>query len=128
MRLNLKLLFILLLILSSAAVAVAQPAITATSFGKTADGHNVQIYTLRNRHGMEARITNYGGIVVSLTAPDRNHKFADVALGYNTLDDYMHPPFTYFGAIIGRYGNRIAKGSFTLNGVEYKLAVNNGEN
>lgn len=128
MRVHSKLLFILLLILSSVAVAVAQPAITATSFGKTADGQNVQIYTLRNRHGMEARISNYGGIVVSLTAPDRNQKFADVALGYNTLDDYMNPPFPYFGAIIGRYGNRIAKGRFTLNGVEYKLAVNNGEN
>lgn len=120
--------FLILLILSPLAVAVAQPAITSASFGKTADGQNVQIYTLRNRHGMEARITNYGGIVVSLTAPDRDHKFADVALGYNTLDDYMNPPFPYFGAIIGRYGNRIAKGRFTLNGVEYKLAVNNGEN
>jgi aldose 1-epimerase len=128
MKLNWKLLLLLLFILSPLAVAVAQPAITSTSFGKTADGQNVQIYTLRNRHGMEARITNYGGIVVSLTAPDRNHKFADVALGYNTLDDYMNPPFPYFGAIIGRYGNRIAKGRFTLNGVEYKLAVNNGEN
>lgn len=129
MRPNLKsVFFLILIILSPLAVAVAQPAITAASFGKTADGQNVQIYTLRNRHGMEARITNYGGIVVSLTAPDRNHKFADVALGYNTLDDYMNPPFPYFGAIIGRYGNRIAKGRFTLNGVEYKLAVNNGEN
>ena len=128
MRLNLKLLFILVLILSSLGVAVAQPAITATSFGKTADGQNVQIYTLRNRNGMETRITNYGGIVVSLTAPGANNKFEDVVLGYNTLDDYMSPPFPYFGAIIGRYGNRIAKGRFTLNGVEYKLAVNNGEN
>ncbi len=77
---------------------------------------------------MEARITNYGGIVVSLTAPDRDGKYADVVLGYNDLDSYMRPPFPYFGAIIGRYGNRIAKGRFTLNGVEYKLAVNNGEN
>lgn len=128
MRLNLKLLFILVLILSSVSVAVAQPAITSTSFGKTADGEQVQIYTLRNRHGMEARITNYGGIVVSLTAPDRDQKFADVVLGYNDLESYMNPPFPYFGAIIGRYGNRIAKGRFTLNGIEYKLAVNNGEN
>jgi aldose 1-epimerase len=77
---------------------------------------------------MEARITNYGGIVVSLTAPDRNGKFADVVLGYNDLDTYMRPPFPYFGAIVGRYGNRIAKGRFTLDGVEYKLAINNGEN
>ncbi|HXQ69888.1 MAG TPA: aldose epimerase family protein [Pyrinomonadaceae bacterium] len=123
-----KLLLVFLLILSPLAVAVAQPAITATSFGKTADGQNVQIYTLRNRHGMEARITNYGGIVVSLTAPGGDGKFEDVVLGYNDLDSYMNPPFPYFGAIIGRYGNRIAKGRFTLNGVEYKLAVNNGEN
>src|ERR1700752_3785504 len=128
MRLILKSLFVFLLILSPLAVAVAQPSITATSFGKTADGQNVQIYTLRNRNGMEARITNYGGIVVSLTVPDLANKFEDVVLGYNSLDDYMNPPFPYFGAIIGRYGNRIAKGRFTLNGVEYKLAVNNGEN
>ncbi|HKS08880.1 MAG TPA: aldose epimerase family protein [Pyrinomonadaceae bacterium] len=128
MKLNPRLLSVFLFILSPLAIAVAQPAITSASFGKTADGHNVQIYTLRNRNGMEARITNYGGIVVSLTAPDRDQKFTDVVLGYNTLDDYMNPPFPYFGAIIGRYGNRIAKGRFTLNGVEYKLAVNNGEN
>lgn len=128
MRLNLKLLLVFLLLLSPLAVAVAQPSITSTSFGKTEDGQSVDIYTLRNRHGMEARITNYGGIVVSLTAPDRDHKFADVALGYNDLESYLKPPFPYFGAIIGRYGNRIAKGRFALNGVEYKLATNNGEN
>ena len=97
------------------------------SFGKTAEGENVDIYTLTNRNGMQARITNYGGIVVSLTAPDRNGKYEDVVLGFNDLDSYLkgHP---YFGALIGRYGNRIAKGRFTLDGVEYKLAVNNGEN
>jgi aldose 1-epimerase len=77
---------------------------------------------------MQVKITNYGGIVVSLTAPDRNRKFADVVLGYNDLDSYLKPPFPYFGAIVGRYANRIAKGRFTLNGEEYKLAVNNGEN
>jgi aldose 1-epimerase len=128
MRLKLKLLFIAVFIISTFALAVAQPSITRTSFGKTTDGQSVDIYTLRNRRGMEARITNYGGIVVSLTAPDRNGKYADVVLGYNDLDTYMRPPFPYFGAIVGRYGNRIAKGRFTLNGVEYKLAVNNGEN
>ena len=127
-NLSLKPLFILVLIFSPLAVAVAQPAITKAPFGKTRDGESVDLYTLRNRHGMETKITNYGGIVVSLTAPDRDHKFADVVLGYNDLDSYMNPPFPYFGAIIGRYGNRIAKGRFTLNGVEYKLAVNNGEN
>ena len=128
MRLKLKLFFILVLILSASALAFAQTSITHKPFGTTTDGQSVDIYTLRNRSGMEAHITNYGGIVVSLTAPDRNGKFADVVLGYNDLDTYMKPPFPYFGAIIGRYGNRIAKGRFTLNGVEYKLAINNGEN
>jgi aldose 1-epimerase len=128
MRLKLKLVFVLLFLVLSAAIATAQTAITRNSFGKTTEGQSVDIYTLRNRRGMEARITNYGGIVVSLTAPDREGKFADVVLGYNDLETYMRPPFPYFGAIIGRYGNRIAKGRFTLNGIEYKLAVNNGEN
>jgi aldose 1-epimerase len=128
MKPNRQLFFALLLLLVSVVVAVAQPAITKASFGTTKEGRAVDIYTLRNTKGMEARITNYGAIVVSLTAPDLHNKFADVVLGYNTLDDYMNPPFPYFGAIIGRYGNRIAKGRFTLNGHEYKLAVNNGEN
>jgi len=107
-------------------VVFAQAQVSKQSFG-TADGQNVDLYTLKNRNGMEAKITNYGGIVVSLTAPDKNRKFDDVVLGFNDLDSYLkgHP---YFGAAIGRYGNRIAKGRFTLNGVEYKLAVNNGEN
>ena len=107
-------------------VVLADAQVSKESFG-TADGQNVDLYTLKNRNGMEARITNYGGIVVSLKVPDRNRKFDDVVLGFNDLDSYLkgHP---YFGAVIGRYGNRIAKGRFTLNGVEYKLAVNNGEN
>ena len=128
MRLKLKLFFIVVLLISTSALAFAQTSITHKPFGKTTDGQSVDLYTLRNRRGMEARITNYGGIVVSLTTPDRNGKLADVVLGYNDLDTYMRPPFPYFGAIIGRYGNRIAKGRFTLNGVEYKLAINNGEN
>src|SRR5690242_19352556 len=128
MKLKLKLFFILVLLISTSALSFAQTSITHKPFGKTTDGQSVELYTLRNRRGMEARITNYGGIVVSLTTPDRNGKLADVVLGYNDLDTYMRPPFPYFGAIIGRYGNRIAKGRFTLNGVEYKLAVNNGEN
>jgi aldose 1-epimerase len=128
MRLKLKLLFVAVFIVSTFALAVAQTSITHKPFGKTTEGQSVDIYTLRNRRGMEARVTNYGGIVVSLTTPDRNGKLADVVLGYTDLDTYMRPPFPYFGAIIGRYGNRIAKGRFTLNGVEYKLAINNGEN
>ena len=117
----------LALFLSLSALVVQSQTVIKTNFGKTSAGENVDLYTLRNAHGVEAKITNYGGILVSLKVPDRNGKFDDVVLGLNNLDDYLkgHP---YFGALIGRYGNRIAKGRFTLNGVEYKLAVNNGEN
>ena len=110
-----------------ALVANAQAGVTKESFGKTAAGESIELYTLRNAKGVEAKITNLGGIVVSLKVPDRNGKFDDVVLGFNDLDSYLKP-HPYFGALIGRYGNRIARGRFTLNGVEYKLAVNNGEN
>ena len=96
-------------------------------YGKTASGQEVELYTLSNRNGVEAAITNYGGIVVSLKAPDRDGKLADVVLGFDSLDGYLKPN-PYFGALIGRYGNRIAKGKFTLNGAAYTLARNNGEN
>lgn len=101
--------------------------ITKQPFGKTADGTPVEIYTLTNAKGMEARIMTYGGIIVSLKTPDRNGKFDDVELGFDSLEPYLqgHP---FFGALVGRYGNRIAKGRFTLDGKEYKLLVNNGEN
>ncbi len=96
-------------------------------FGTMPDGTPVTIYTLRNASGMEARILNYGGIVQSLWVPDKNGSFGDVVLGYNNLDGYRtNSP--YFGALIGRYGNRIARGQFTLNGVNYNLATNNGPN
>ena len=109
------------------AVAAATRSITKKAFGKTREGESVDIYTLTNPSGMEARITNYGAILVSLKTPDRNGKLEDVVLGFDTLDGYLgeHP---YFGSIVGRYGNRIAKGQFTLNGKQYKLATNNGPN
>jgi aldose 1-epimerase len=117
----------LLVLFLCVVVANGQARIEKETFGKTADGQEIELYTLTNRNGLEAKITNYGGIVVSLKVPDRNRKFDDVVLGFNDLDTYLkgHPNF---GALIGRYGNRIAKGRFKLNGVEYKLAVNNGEN
>jgi aldose 1-epimerase len=118
----------LLLILILASVLAVDAQVIKQSFGKTSDGQNIDLYTLRNAHGVEAKITNYGGILVSLKVPDRDGKFDDVVLGFNDLDTYLTKNDPYFGAIIGRYGNRIAKGRFTLNGVEYKLAVNNGEN
>ena len=117
----------LLWLLTVAVVADAQANLTKVTFGKTPDGQNVDLYTLRNSRGFEAKITNYGGILVSLKVPDRNGKFDDVVLGFNDFNSYLKND-PYLGALIGRYGNRIAKGRFTLNGVEYKLAVNNGEN
>jgi aldose 1-epimerase len=105
----------------------ARPSVTKASFGKMPDGAAVDIYTLTNSKGMEARVIAYGGEIVSLKTPDRNGRFDDVVLGYDTLEAYLAEK-TYIGALIGRYGNRIAKGKFTLNGKEYSLARNNGEN
>lgn len=97
------------------------------AFGRTQDGHAVDLYTLRNRNGMEAAITNYGGAVVSLLVPDRAGKLADVVLGYDTLAGYEGDK-AYLGAIIGRFANRIAQGKFTLQGVTYTMPRNNGDN
>jgi aldose 1-epimerase len=94
----------------------------------TVEGKEVSLYTLTNRHGVEARIINYGGILVSLKVPDRNNRLEDVVLGYDNLSDYTEGNAGYLGALIGRYGNRIARGRFRLNGVEYTLATNNNEN
>lgn len=106
----------------------ATSGISQEPFG-TADGQPVTLYTLRNSKGAEARICNYGGVVVSLKMPDRNGTFGDVVLGGDKLSDYTKtPPPPYFGALIGRYGNRIAKGKFTLDGTTYTLATNDGPN
>jgi len=97
------------------------------SFGKMPDGTPVDLYTLSNGNGMEARITTYGGAVVSLTAPDRAGKFADVVLGMDTLDGYRTQK-VFFGALIGRYGNRIGHAKFALEGKTYQLPANDGAN
>src|SRR5207247_9633846 len=96
-------------------------------FGETPDQEVIDLYTLTNGHGVDSRITNYGGILVSLKAPDRNGKLADVVLGFDDPEGYLKNNTPYFGAVIGRYGNRIAKGRFSLDGREYRLARNNGE-
>jgi aldose 1-epimerase len=96
-------------------------------FGNMVDGTPVDLYTLTNANGVEARVSNYGGTVVSLMVPDRNGAFEDVVLGFDTLEEYVEKSL-YFGCIVGRYANRIAKGRFTLDGVEYTLAQNDGEN
>jgi aldose 1-epimerase len=116
-----------LLALAAALLAPATFAkMTRQDFGKTPDGP-ASIYTLVNRAGTEARITNYGGVIVSLKTKDRAGKLADVTLGFDSIDGYLKEN-PYFGALIGRYGNRIGKAAFTLNGKKYTLARNNGEN
>jgi len=100
---------------------------TKQPFGKMADGTAVDLYTLKNKNGIQADITPYGATVVRLLTPDKNGKLGDVALGFDTLDGYLQDE-PYFGAVVGRYGNRIAKGRFKIGAQEYKLAVNNGEN
>ena len=97
------------------------------SFGITPDGAKVELHTLRNVQGLEARITNYGGILISLTVPDRDGKLDDVVLGFDELDGYLNEN-PYFGAIIGRFGNRIAGGSFSLDRTAYQLATNDQGN
>ena len=102
----------------------AANGIEQNAFGQTADGQPVTIFTLTNANGMKARVMNYGAIVVSLEVPDRNGDKADVVLGYNSLAEYIEAT-PYFGAIVGRYGNRIANGTFTLDDQTYTLAANN---
>lgn len=101
--------------------------VNRASFGRTRDGRAVDVYTLTNAHGLEMRVITYGGIITSLKVPDRLGHLDDVVLGFDTIDGYLNDP-PYFGAIVGRYGNRIANGQFTLNGTTYKLATNNGPN
>ncbi|HEX5109596.1 MAG TPA: aldose epimerase family protein [Vicinamibacterales bacterium] len=97
------------------------------AFGKTPDGAAVDVYTLTNANGVEVRAITFGGIITSIRVPDRTGKFDDVALGFGELEPYLRNP-PYFGAIIGRYANRIAKGRFVLDGRTYTLAVNNRPN
>lgn len=106
---------------------MAKPKIKKAAFGKTSDGKSVEIYTLENSKGASTQIMTYGGSVVSLKVPDKNGKIGDVVLGLDSIGDYEKYGI-FLGALIGRYGNRIAKGKFTLNGKEYNLAVNNGVN
>ncbi len=113
---------------SSQKEAAVTPEKTAkTSWGKTPEGEAVDVYTLSNAKGSEARISTYGGVVVSLRVPDRSGAIADVVAGFDRFEDYLKPP-PYFGAIIGRYGNRIGNARFSLDGMEYTLATNDGQN
>jgi aldose 1-epimerase len=94
------------------------------AFGNHPNGKEAELFTLKNENGMTVNITNYGGIITNIIVPDRNGTFGDVVLGYESMDGYLKKP-SFFGCIVGRYGNRIAKGRFTLDGQTYKLAINN---
>jgi aldose 1-epimerase len=124
--------FLLLLFLATAMGRQAAPTkhkrqVRKEAFGKTGDGRPVALYTLTNSSGMEVRAMTYGGIIVSIRVPNKDGKMGDVVLGHENVDGYLvNPP--YFGAIVGRYANRIANGTFTLDGVKYTLPKNDGPN
>ncbi len=112
--------------------ATMTPTITSAPFGTAPDGKPVTIYTMKNSHGIEVRAMTYGGIIQSILTPDKTGKLGDIVLGFDSLGGYTSPAYIahlpYFGAIIGRYANRIAKGRFTLDGKQYRLPLNNGPN
>jgi len=113
--------------LSPAGAKSQSGSTTKKSFGKTPDGQLVDLFVLTNRNGAEVSITIYGGAVVSIKVPDGGGKLADVVLGYDTIDGYANDK-SYFGALVGRYGNRIGHAQFMLDGKTYTLAKNNGDN
>lgn len=101
--------------------------IKSEPFGKAPDGTPVELFTLINLNGVTAQITNYGGIITTLNVPDKDGNFDDVVLGFYTLEEYIKKS-PHFGCLVGRFGNRIAGGKFTLDGLEYQMAINNGPN
>ncbi len=113
---------------SAPAPAAPAASVTRAAFGTLPDGTAIEVFTLTNAHGLVVRAITYGGIIVSLHAPDRDGRLDDIVLGYDTVDGYVKDNSPYFGAIIGRFGNRIAKGTFSLDGQAYTLATNNGPN
>ncbi|WP_342645417.1 aldose epimerase family protein [Mucilaginibacter sp. CSA2-8R] len=103
-------------------------AISASAFNKEVNGKAVHLYNLRNTNGVKAQITNYGGRLVSLLVPNKKHRPTDVIVGFSSIDGYQQSTGRYYGAIVGRYANRIAKGKFTLDGKTYQLFVNKSPN
>ena len=102
--------------------------IPAENFRKEIDGKRVDLYTLKNENGMTVQVTNHGARVVNLWVPDKDGRFRDVVLGRNTIDEYLVSEEKYYGATVGRFANRIGKGRFTLDGQDFQLDVNDGEN
>src|SRR6202521_1636544 len=110
-----------------AAAESQPPGVKTNVFGKPKDGREAHLYTLSNKSGMQVVISDFGGTIVSIKVPDRNGKIGDVVLGYDTLAGYQEGTAS-FGATVGRYANRIAGAKFSLDGKEYVLEKNNGEN
>jgi len=115
-------------IMSEPTSKTKKESIAKSDYATTADGSKIDKYTLINANGMKMEVITYGGIITSLTAPDKKGKYEDIVLGYTTADDYFNGNPFFFGALIGRYGNRIAKGKFTLDGKQYQLPTNDGPN
>ena len=123
----------LILLLSVLLLSCAKPKnlpvlVDEAAFKTEHDGKTMELFTLKNANGLVAQITNYGGKVINLWTPDKNGDYADIVIGYETSAEYLKTTEIYYGTLIGRYGNRIAKGQFTLNDSVYTLAKNNGEN
>lgn len=102
--------------------------VSASDFQTTIEGKKIDLFTLKNKKGMKVAITNYGGRIVSWMAPDKNGELDDIVLGFDSIDGYLDANEPYFGALIGRVGNRINEGEFSLNGTDYTLETNNGPN
>ena len=97
-------------------------------FQTTINGKKTDLYILKNKYGNEVAITNYGGAIVAIMVPDKNGNYANIIQGHDSIQDVINSPEPYLSTLIGRYGNRICKGKFQLNGKEYQLAINNGPN
>jgi aldose 1-epimerase len=129
MKMRKPILFLAIIALFGCSQQSNQPElIDENTFSGMLDGRKVSLYTLKNDNGVVTQITNFGGRVVSLWVPDKNGDFEDIVTGYNTLDGYLNSKEIYYGALIGRYGNRIAKGQFVLNDTVYSLVQNNDMN
>ncbi len=126
MKIKIATLLISILFLAACAKKEDKPSIKKDTWGQ-ADGKEISLYTLTNKNGMVVKITNWGSRVTSIIVPDKNGKFENVVLGFDSLKSYIGEN-PHFGSIVGRFGNRIAKGKFSLNGAEYTLAINNGPN
>ncbi|TKG93473.1 galactose mutarotase [Puteibacter caeruleilacunae] len=123
-----KFLMALVLLAAVSCTSTKNREFDSSTFETVIDGKEVSLYTLKNSNGLVSQITNYGGRVVNLWVPDREGNFEDIVLGYGSIDGYLKSNEIYYGALIGRYGNRLAQGKFELDGKTYDLAINNGEN